>query len=662
MSDAAALLKHRPVELFDGAYLERAEIREHAFEELLKGVLARVPSLSRQGNRIRRFVAAAGAHETEIKALETAQLAEALREACRPMRTKGFDDTSTARAFAVVREASRRTLGMRHHDVQLIGGWALLQGKIAEMETGEGKTLVATLAAATAAAAGAAVHVVTVNDYLAGRDAESNAPLYSCLELTVGAIAQGMTPDQRRLQYARDITHVSNKEIVFDYLKDRLATGGVPRARLRLRRIYKESRSSPVLLRGLHVAIVDEADSVLIDEARTPLILSETLSAGQNDKVFHEAVALGRRMQLGEHFTLNAQRDIWVTPAGKRLAEDAAASLGGLWLSAVWREELIQKALSALWCFQRDQHYIVADGKVQIVDENTGRVMPDRSWERGLHQMIEAKEGCEFTGERRTLSRMTYQRFFRRYLLLSGMTGTGAEVRAELCHVYELGVLKIPTHRPSKRRQLGTRCWKLAEARWNAVAQRAIELSESGRPVLIGTRSVEASEILGARFRDLNAAHRVLNARQDQEEANIISVAGHQGSITVATNMAGRGTDIRLAEGVRELGGLHVILTEFHETPRIDRQLFGRCARQGEPGSVETMISLEDDLFARHAATLRGVCLGAARAGMLSTWIAAALVRLAQRAAEKHNARIRMDTLKQDRKLQTTLAFAGDPN
>jgi preprotein translocase subunit SecA len=288
--------------------------------------------------------------------------------------------------------------------------------------------------------------------------------------------------------------------------------------------------------------------------------------------------------------------------------------------------------------------------------------MPDRSWERGLHQMIEAKESCEITGERRTLSRMTYQRFFRRYLLLSGMTGTASEVATELRRVYELDVLRIPTHRPPQRRRLADRCWPDAAQRWRAVADRAIELAGERRAVLVGTRSVEASEQLAALLRERGTPHRVLNARQDAAEAEIVAEAGEPGRITVATNMAGRGTDIRLADDVAARGGLHVILTEFHESARVDRQLFGRCARQGEPGSVEAMVSLDDDLFERHAPAARHVVRAARARGAPTRALLRLLLRLAQRSAERHNARIRLDTLKQDRNLQKTLAFSGDPN
>jgi preprotein translocase subunit SecA len=660
---AAALLRRGSIELGDGLYLERSDPREGKFEDFLRGVVAKFPRPDLVRWRLKQFVAAVNAREAQIRVLGDAALPEQFRAACRDMRARGFEDIAVSHAFAVVREVSRRVLGMRHHDVQLIGGWALLQGRIAEMATGEGKTLVATLAACTAAGAGASVHVVTVNDYLATRDAANNTPLYQFLGLTVGAISGDIKPEQRREQYARDIVYVSNKEVVFDYLKDRLAAGGLAQSRLRLRKLRGGARTPAMLLRGLHVAIVDEADSVLIDEARTPLIISETEEPGEEEAaLFSTAVRVARELESGRDFEISAHRDIRITDRGSERSAEATRELGGVWRSATWRHELIEKALSALHAFHRDQHYIVADGKVQIVDEFTGRVMPDRSWERGLHQMIEAKEGCKSSGQRRTLSRMTYQRFFRRYLLLGGMTGTAAEVRAELRRVYSLDVLKIPTHKPSRRRRLGNRCWADSDSRWNAVADRALEISRLGRAVLVGTRSVEASEQLAGYLEKRGADFRVLNARQDGEEAAIVADAGQPGRITVATNMAGRGTDIKLAHSVSELGGLHVILTEFHESARIDRQLFGRSARQGEAGTVEALVCLQDEVFSRHVPAAQALYSRLLRGQEVPPLLAYCLVRLAQTVAERHNARIRLDTLAQDKKLQAQLAFAGDPN
>ena len=663
MSNVSALLKGRELELSNGVYLERADNKEPIAEEYLRALLARLPGTGSRKSRLRRFVALVNAAEPAILPMTDEAIVVDLRQTCMRARQQGLTDELLARAFAAVREASKRVLGMRHHDVQLIGGWALLQGMIGEMETGEGKTLVATLAACTAAAAGAAVHVITVNDYLAQRDAETNGPLYRFFGLEIGVIKEGMSPQERRAQYAADVVYVSNKEIVFDYLKDRIAIDGATATHYRLRRLYRAAQQPHLILRGLHVAIVDEADSILIDEARTPLIISETLPDDDGGELYNIALERAGRMVRGEHFELTEHREIWVTPAGEQCMRDITADLDGVWKSALWRRELFDKALSALHCYQRDQHYIVAENKVQIVDEFSGRVMADRSWERGLHQMIEAKEQCEITGQRKTLSRMTYQRFLGRYLLLCGMTGTAQEVTPELRRVYDLEVLRIPTRLPTGRIRLPDRCWASAEARWEAVAAQAAALSRSGSAVLVGTRSVEASEELGRRLERLGIVHAVLNARNDKEEADIVAQAGQAGRITIATNMAGRGTDIKPSAEVIAKGGLHVILTEFHESARVDRQLFGRSARQGQPGRAQAMVSLEDDLFQRYVPSLvAGAKTCANSKGMTPRWLVRLLVTYAQAAAEWRNARIRMSTLKQDRKQQKLLGFSAKPH
>lgn len=662
MSNVSALLKGRALDVANGTYLERADKTEPFLEEYLRALVARFPRLKPRNRQLQEWVARVNELEATMRERNATELTAVLNTCCFSMRRQGFTDALLAQAFAVIREASRRTLGLRHHDVQLIGGWALLQGIIAEMETGEGKTLVATLAACTAAAAGAKVHVITVNDYLAERDARSNGPLYEFFNLRVGVVAQGMAPTERRAQYARDIVYVSNKEVVFDYLKDRIAAGDASATHYRLRHLYRAEQQPDSLLGGLHVAIVDEADSVLIDEARTPLIISETQPDKHGGALYHTAIERARNMVRGEHFEITSHRDIAINANGERFMRELTADLPGVWSSTLWRHELIEQALTALWCFHRDQHYIVADNKIQIVDEFSGRVMPDRSWERGLHQMIEAKENCEITGQRSTLARITYQRFFRRYLLLCGMTGTAAEVGPELRRVYDLEVFKIPTHRPNRQERLGNRCWLTSEERWNAVADRALELSRQGRAILIGTRSVKASEVLGACLAERGISHVVLNARQDQQEAEIVTQAGEPGRITVATNMAGRGTDIKLSPEVTEKGGLCVILTEFHESSRVDRQLFGRCARQGNPGTVEALVCLEDDLFVRHAPALRMLVRTIAiRRGSVHPALLNLLVRYAQKIAEYKSARVRISTLKQDRKLQARLAFSGTP-
>ncbi len=660
MSQVGAVTHGKDITVSDGAYLERSDTKELAAEQWLRAAFARVPNPFARRKPWLAFAREVGRHEDAVRALDDEGLRARFRQACQGMRKGGMQGEPASLAFACIRDASRRVLGMRHHDVQIAGGWALLQGMIAEMATGEGKTLVAALGASCAAGTGAATHVVTVNDYLAERDAEQNRPLYELLGLSLGAIKADMTPEQRREQYARDVVYVSNKELVFDYLKDRLATQGMVGSHLPLRALAGRGGSAAVLLRGLHVAIVDEADSVLIDEARTPLIISETQPDELGEAVYARAMELAARLEPGRHYEVSPDRQVFVNDAADADVAGWTHELPGLWQSAVWRRELIQKALSALHLFHRDQHYIVAEGKVQIVDEFTGRVMPDRSWERGLHQMIESKEGVEITGQRKTLAQMTYQRFFRRYLLLAGMTGTAQEIATELRGTYDLRVLPIPTHKPSRRRHLPHECWASVRQRDESVAAKAEAISKTGRPVLVGTRSVEASETLGKLLEERGIAHTVLNARQDKSEAEAVERGGEAGQITVATNMAGRGTDIKLAPGVDERGGLHVILTEFHESARVDRQLFGRCARQGNAGSTEAVVTVDDELFVRFGWPLRQLAVAAGKPGSpLPRWLLKAMVRIAQSRAERHNRRIRMDTMKQDRKRLEQMGFTG---
>lgn len=658
MSDVRAFLINRGVEVSDGAYLERFEEPVHFIEEWLRSFAARLSPGSARRNSA--FVKQVNALEEKTKTLDDDGLRQRILELTRNMQKVGLKEELVTEAFAIIREASRRILGKRHHDVQLLAGQALLSGKIGEMSTGEGKTLAATLGVCTAALAGAAVHVVTVNDYLAERDAEENTPLYEFFELPVGVIKQDMSIEDRRAEYAKPVVYVSNKELTFDYLKDRIALGASLSTQIKLRKLHRDTSAPASILRGLHVAIVDEADSVLIDEARTPLIISETLPDDLGSDIYHQAITLAKELDPEKHYNIGNERDIWLSPEGERFIDERLSSGEGVWKSPLWRKELMNKALSALYMFQPDQHYIIVENKVQIVDEFTGRSMPDRTWERGLHQMIEAKENCEITGQRRTLSQITYQRFFGRYLLLAGMTGTAQEVGPELKRVYDLSVTRIPTHKPTRRLRLPDLVFSNSDDRWQAVADRASAVAGEGRSVLVGTRSVEASELLSRLLEERGIEHTVLNARQDKAEAEAVAHAGHPGKITVATNMAGRGTDIKLAPEVEERGGLHVILTEFHESARVDRQLFGRSARQGNPGSVEAIVSLDDELFVRYIPTLthlgQSIWLGKKP---LNTKLFRWLVTFAQSRAESRNRKVRLDTIKRDRQWLKALGFVG---
>ncbi len=610
------------------------------------------------------FLSLVNAEGRRLGELTDSQIRESVPDLRRRLYSEGLQEALVARTFAIVREIAGRRLGMRPFDVQLLGGRVMLEGKIAEMETGEGKTLTATLPACTAALAGIPVHIVTVNDFLVMRDAAWMTPVYKFLGLTVGTITEGMAPEARRSAYACDITYGTNKQVVFDYLKDRLMLGRDARPmHLQVERLHAEhARTSRLLLRGLCFVIVDEADSVLVDEARTPLIISNVADSSQEEKIYAEAVTIARQLDTGSDFSIRPrEHDAELTDRGRRRATELAEPYGGVWMGPRRREELIRRALAALYLFQRDKQYLVRGGKVQIVDEYTGRVMPDRSWERGLHQMIEAKEGCAITGQQETLARISYQRFFRRYLRVAGMTGTAREVARELWAVYRLPVVTIPTNRPVRRRRLPDQVYVTAEEKWAAVVDTLRRLQAEGRPVLVGTRSVSASEHLSELLSAAGLAHQVLNARQDQEEAEVIARAGERGRITVATNMAGRGTDIRLAPDVAELGGLHVLATEYHDARRIDRQLFGRCGRQGDPGSFQVIVSLEDEIvhefFKGHAARLGGRFRQSG--GPLPAWLGGLLVSVAQRAAERHHGGVRRELLRIDDQLGDLLAFTG---
>ena len=649
-----------------GAYAEHDDEPLGALDEASARWVGRWLRRARLGREQGELVvAAANAQADAARKRVRSGLAGEVAILRRTLRREGLREAPVARALALLRELAEQRLGQRPYDVQLLGAWALLQGTVAEMETGEGKTLTAALAAGVAALTGAPVHIVTVNDYLVGRDAALATQLLGPLRLRVGAIQHGMQPDARRAAYACDLTYCSNKELAFDYLKDRITLGGVrQRTRLRLERLHEgTSRADQLLLRGLCFAIVDEADSVLVDEARTPLIIS----GGEErnpvaEEVYRTALSLAEQLVPLRDFKLNPrERSVKLTPAGEDAVARLASGQGGLWSGPRRARELVTRALSALHVFVRDQHYLIAEDKVQIIDEYTGRVMGDRSWEFGLHQMIEAKEGCAITGQVEPLARISYQRFFRRYRHLAGMTGTAREVASELWSVYRLPVLRIPTHRPLRRSHLGWQVHADADAKWRAVLARIETLHREGRPVLVGTRSVEASEELSRRLEERHLPHRVLNARQDEAEAETIAAAGEAARITVATNMAGRGTDIVPPRAVATAGGLHVIATEAHDARRIDRQLLGRAGRQGDPGSNELIVALDDELITAYARPWlgEGLLRALAERGNEHNLLRRLPVWLAQRRAEASHSRTRRELLKSDQQTARLLAFSG---
>jgi preprotein translocase subunit SecA len=536
-------------------------------------------------------------------------------------------------AFAVVREASRRVLDMRPFDVQLVGGIVLHEGKIAEMKTGEGKTLVATMPVYLNALTGRGVHVVTVNDYLARRDAKWMGSLYEFLGLSVGSILHGMSDAERREAYAADVTYGTNNEFGFDYLRDNMKFD------------LKDFSQ-----RDFHFAIVDEVDSILIDEARTPLIISGP--ADVSTDLYHKVNLILPRFEPELHFTVDEKvRAVSMTEEGVALGEELLG-LENLYdpKNIEWLHHLNQ-ALKAHILFKRDVDYIVNNGEVVIVDEFTGRTMPGRRYSDGLHQALEAKEGVKIERENQTLASITFQNYFRMYEKLAGMTGTADTEAAEFKKIYNLSVAVIPTHQNMVRIDYADMVYKNAKAKYRAVAQEIKSLHEKGQPVLVGTINIDISEMISKMLKKQNIPHAVLNAKQHEKEAEIVAAAGQKGKVTIATNMAGRGTDIKLGAGVAELGGLHILGTSRHESRRIDNQLRGRAGRQGDPGSSRFYMSLEDDLLRIFGSDrISGIMekLGMEEDEPIEHSMISRAIENAQRKVEGHNFDIRKHLLEYD--------------
>ncbi|PMR68713.1 preprotein translocase subunit SecA [Halomonas heilongjiangensis] len=634
----------------------------------------------REVKRMSRQVAQITALEPEFEALDDAALEARTGEFRQRLEAGESLDALLPEAFAVVREASKRVMGMRHFDVQMIGGMTLHRGRIAEMKTGEGKTLVATLAVYLNALPGEGVHVVTVNDYLARRDAEWMRPLYEFLGLSVGTIYAGQTSEEKRAAYACDITYGTNNEFGFDYLRDNMAFSLEDKVQ-----------------RGLHYAIVDEVDSILIDEARTPLIISGAVD--ENTELYKVVDRLAVNLVKGEvsedpdapvsgDFLLDEkQKQVEVTEEGHNKIEELMRAEGLLGaedsLYAAQNLNLLQhmhSALRARHLYHRDVDYIVKDGQVVIVDEHTGRTMPGRRWSEGLHQAVEAKEGVAVQRESQTLASTTFQNYFRLYDKLAGMTGTADTEAFEFRQIYGLDVVVIPTNRPLVRQDLNDLVYLSAEEKFEAIIEDVRVQTEAGRPVLVGTASIETSEYLAGLMKQAGLAFNVLNAKQHQSEAEIIAQAGRPGAVTIATNMAGRGTDIVLGgnweaeaaklenpseaqiealkadwqarhEAVLAAGGLHVVGSERHESRRIDNQLRGRSGRQGDPGSTRFFLSLEDNLmrlFGSDRVQRLMQALGLERGEAIEHKMVSNAVERAQKKVESRNFDIRKQLLEYD--------------
>ena len=591
--------------------------------------------------------------EPEMQKLSDEELKEKTKEFKERLAKGETLDDLLPEAFAVVREAAVRVLGMRHYRVQMIGGIILHQGRIAEMKTGEGKTLVSTLPAYLNALTGEGVHIVTVNDYLAKRDAEWMGKVHEFLGLTVGVVLNQMDNDERRAAYNCDITYVTNNELGFDYLRDNMV-------------IYKEQ----LVQRGMKYALIDEVDSVLIDEARTPLIISG--QSGKSTRLYEACDVLARQLERGEasgefskmnaimgeeieetgDFIVNEkEKNINLTEEGVKKVEkffhiENLADPENLEI-----QHNIILALRAHNLMFRDQDYVVKDDEVLIVDEFTGRIMPGRRYSDGLHQAIEAKEGVKVKRESKTLATITFQNFFNKYEKKAGMTGTALTEEQEFRDIYGMDVIEIPTNEPVRRVDHEDLVYKTKREKVNAVTDTIVEAHEKGQPVLVGTITIESSEIFSDALKKRGVPHKVLNAKFHEMEAEIVAQAGQRGAVTIATNMAGRGTDIKLGEGVAELGGLMIIGTERHESRRIDNQLRGRSGRQGDPGESRFYISLEDDLMRLFGSErLMGVfnSLGFPEGEAIQHKMLSSAVEKAQMKIESNNYGIRKNVLEYD--------------
>jgi preprotein translocase subunit SecA len=579
--------------------------------------------------RQKNAVAAVAALETGMRALSDGEFPAKLAEYKERHAGGESLEALLPEVFALTREASVRALGMRHFDVQLIGGIALHLGKIAEMKTGEGKTLVATLPVTLNSITGKGVHVVTVNDYLAKRDAAWMGKLYNFLGLSVGVIVHGLSDEARKAAYAADITYGTNNEFGFDYLRDNM-------------KFYKEQ----LVQRPHHYAIVDEVDSILIDEARTPLIISGP--SEESTELYRKVDAIIPRLKP-EHYNIDEKaRSAALSDEGTARCEELLGVDNLFDPQNIALQHHTLQALKAHKIFKRDVDYVVAENKVVIVDEFTGRLMPGRRFSDGLHQALEAKERVKVEAENQTLASITFQNYFRLYEKLAGMTGTADTEAVEFNEIYRLEVLSIPTHRPMVRKDMGDVIYRTKKEKYAAIIEGIRELHTAGQPVLVGTISIETSELLSSMLKKAGVPHNVLNAKHHEQEASIIAEAGQKGKVTIATNMAGRGTDIVLGEGVRELGGLHILGTERHESRRIDNQLRGRSGRQGDPGSSRFYISLEDDLMRLFGSErIAGIMqtLGLQEGESIEHRMVSKAIENAQKRVEGHNFEIRKTLL-----------------
>ncbi len=588
-------------------------------------------------------------HDLDRAALR--QHVEGLRDCAAP--TAAPSSKTVIDSFALVFEAARQVLGIQLYDAQLLGGWAMTQTAIAEMQTGEGKTFAALLPACVHALAGKGVHVMTVNAYLAERDYELLTPVYDLLGISAGLISAEASPQEKRGAYQCDVTYGPGYEFGFDYLRDQVSLLSRKKPKLGsafMDKMKGREQSSPTLMhRGQAVAIVDEADSVLIDEATTPLVLSSQGNLpAENAHVFEAARDMAGQLELGEDYLEQEPGpSLQLTDAGrKRLTNSAVPQQG---LDRPWHA-YVEQALRAKRIYRCDVHYVIIEDEIQIVDQQTGRIFADRSWRDGLHQAVQAKERVPITAEATSIARITRQRYFRLYSHLCGMTGTAQGSERELRDVFGLKVCVIAPHRPNQRVTQSPRVFATTATKEQAIADDVEQRYAGGQPVLIGTAAIEVSERLAVLLGERGIPFQLLNGKQDADEASIVARAGQRGAVTIATNMAGRGTDIQLGYGVDALGGLHVIASEPQESGRVDRQLVGRAARQGDPGSCQMFISADDTVLQQHAPMLarRIRQFGDVEAAADSAQAIAAKIDDLQARIEKQNALLRRQLFVQD--------------
>jgi preprotein translocase subunit SecA len=601
-----------------------------------------------------------------VESLAFKTLVSNVKRRLRNKNSQYFHDAALSQAFALVTITLKTYAGIVPRNSQVLGARAMLRGKLIEMATGEGKTYAATIAAATAALAGIPVHVLTANEYLALRDAQNLAPIYAALGLQCTAIAAEMEREARRFAYQHDIVYCTATEVIFDYLRDRTESVEISPRKNKLQQLLSHvgntAQENAPVLRGLCFALIDEADSILIDEASTPFILAAANKKAEESSEFGVALKTAQTLTKVQDFSIDHKKNVQLSDHGKARIQTASLTLGGLWArNTRYREELIHLALTALHCFKKDIDYVVKDDEVHIVDSNTGRIAEGRQWSRGLHQLIQAKEGVSQSDGQRTLIQLTYQRFFPRYLMLAGMSGTLQESAHELRRVYGLTIERIEPFKKSQRKDLPASLFFEQSTLEIALIDEVLQRQCTGQPILIGTDSVHASNRISHLLTEKNIKHNLLNASEHTKEALIIAKAGEMHAITVATNMAGRGTDIELSPEAASKGGLLVISCQANGSKRIDRQLSGRSGRRGDPGCVKTLLNVKHGVLAKEVPSFIWVIAENFRTsnGTLPAWLGEFILRKSQWLHELKASRTRASMMRSDEAIEKRLSFSG---